>query len=263
MYSITLLNKDNYEFIQEKTFGVSLKLNSTINKDNNNLMNSQNGIIDFIKDIDSLSTSDFFTFKMDNRNFIYRKSKDSKLSIILQSDKRFKPCDLEDISRVMLGMLEKKYFSDSINKAIIIESNIKELLFASMEELTVNFLELLRKNKLYAKFVYYNYNPSFSNAFTYKKIKNESASLILYNQKHENDKLNDYKDTILQKSTIKEKELCIELDKKSFPALDKRVYIKKYNDIKPEIFKKKNLSKYYASNSFIDKYVSLIYYLFL
>jgi hypothetical protein len=64
------------------------------------------------------------------------------------------------------------------------------------------------------------------------------------------------KDTILQKSTIKEKELNLEVDKKSLPPNDKRIFIKKFNNIvNKDTLKKKNLSKNFSQNFFIEKYV--------
>ena len=87
------------------------------------------------------------------------------------------------------------------------------------------------------------------------------------NNKNENDKLTEYKDTIiLHKSTIKEKELCIDFDKKSFQPCEKRIFIKKFNNLKSDIFKKKSLVKYYTSNCFIERYFlsknTMIHYLF-
>lgn len=61
---------------------------------------------------------------------------------------------------------------------------------------------------------------------------------------------------MLQKSTIKEKELNLEYDKKSLPPTDRRIFIKKFNQIKPETIKKKNLSKNFESNIFVEKYVN-------
>jgi hypothetical protein len=63
---------------------------------------------------------------------------------------------------------------------------------------------------------------------------------------------------MLQKSTIKEKELNIELDKKANPPTEKKIFIKKFNAAKTEPIKKKNLSKYFGSNFFIEKYVRKI-----
>ncbi len=60
---------------------------------------------------------------------------------------------------------------------------------------------------------------------------------------------------MLQKSTIKEKELNLEYEKKSLPPTDRKIFIKKFNQIKPETIKKKNLVKNFESNTFIEKYV--------
>jgi hypothetical protein len=60
---------------------------------------------------------------------------------------------------------------------------------------------------------------------------------------------------MLQRSTIREKELNIELDKKSFPPTEKKIFIKKFNNVKNENLKKKNLTKLFGSNFFIEKYV--------
>ena len=67
------------------------------------------------------------------------------------------------------------------------------------------------------------------------------------------------KDTI-QKSTIKEKELNLEYEKKSLPPTDKKIFIKRFNQIKQETIRKKNLVKNFQSNEFIEKYVFFIYY---
>jgi hypothetical protein len=69
------------------------------------------------------------------------------------------------------------------------------------------------------------------------------------------------KDTILHRSTIKEKELNIELDKKANPPTEKKIFIKKFNNAKNESIKKKNISKYFSQNFFIEKYVSYIFIL--
>jgi len=65
------------------------------------------------------------------------------------------------------------------------------------------------------------------------------------------------KDTI-QKSTIKEKELNLEYEKKSLPPTDKKIFIKRFNQIKQETIRKKNLVKNFQSNEFIEKYVFYI-----
>jgi hypothetical protein len=60
----------------------------------------------------------------------------------------------------------------------------------------------------------------------------------------------------LQKSTIKEKELNLEIEKKSLPPTDRKMFIKKFNNvITKDSIKKKHLSKTFAQNFFIEKYV--------
>ena len=241
-WNVGVLKKDNYEIIQEKIFSKQTSKDSNL------------GMLEMLKDIDSLSLTDFFSVKIENKLIVYRKSKESKLSIIVQTDKNeFKTSQVVDMSRVILSILEKRYFSENLSKQHVIDLNLKDIFFGSIEELTVNFLEYLRKNKLFARFIYFNYNPSVSGAFTYKKVKQDSASIILNNRNDE--KLIDMKDTLLHRSTIKEKELCIELDKKSFQPCEKKIFIKKINQ-KSDIFKKKNLLKYYQTSFFIEKYVN-------
>ena len=64
---------------------------------------------------------------------------------------------------------------------------------------------------------------------------------------------------MLQKSTIKEKELNIEQEKKANPPTDKKIFIKIFNTAKTEIIKKKNISKYFGLNFFIEKYVNYLF----
>jgi hypothetical protein len=66
---------------------------------------------------------------------------------------------------------------------------------------------------------------------------------------------------MLQRSTIKEKELNIELDKKSNPPSEKKIFIKKFNNAKTESTKKKYCTKYLGSSFFIEKYVNKEIYL--
>lgn len=287
MHSIVLLTKDTYTIIQEKHFSKSQtqfqnQQYQQNNVSNNILLTNPNfkenstinlsSVLELIKEVDGLGSSEFFILKIENKSIIYRKSKESKLSIILiTSSDSYKSSELESSSRQMLQILEKKYFSsETVKKQMIIDINLKELLFSIIEDLTVSFLEYLKSNKLYVRFVYFNYNPLYFNSISLKKVKSDSASVILYNQKSEKnefDRIIDNKEqTILQKSTIKEKDLCIELDKKSFPPLDKRKYIKKFSDLKPETFKKKTMLKYFSSHSTLERYFyeksNMIHYLF-
>lgn len=249
MLSITLINNDNYDIIQEKYF-----VKNTNKEQNLITLNT----IEIIKDIGLLSNSNNITLKVDNNLIIFVKSKESKLSILIQFENiRYNSTDAIDISKSILGILEKRYFTENVNKIYVIDLNLKEILFASIEDITASFLEMLRKNKLFAKFLYFNYNPSASGAFKCKKLKQESASVILFNAKSDFEK-DTNKDTMLQKSTMKEKELWIDMDKKSFPPCDKKILIKKISSLKPDQMKKKSLFKYYVGNSYIEKYVSII-----
>ena len=67
--------------------------------------------------------------------------------------------------------------------------NFKDITLQGIEQLNIMFIEQLRKNKLYAKFIYYNYNPNVSNSISYKKTKLESTSVILYNSNKDQDKM--------------------------------------------------------------------------
>lgn len=67
---------------------------------------------------------------------------------------------------------------------------------------------------------------------------------------------------MLHRSTIKEKELNIELDKKPFPPTDRNIFIKKFN-LKNENLKKKNIAKIFSSNFFIEKYVRFYYFKYI
>ncbi len=62
------------------------------------------------------------------------------------------------------------------------------------------------------------------------------------------------KDTLLQRSTIREKDLCLEVEKKANPPFEKKLFVSKFNNIKVDQ-NKKNVTKYFSSNFFIDKYV--------
>ena len=66
--------------------------------------------------------------------------------------------------------------------------------------------------------------------------------------------MHEQKDTLLQKSTIKEKELNIDLDKKPNNPTKKKIFIKKYNNIKLDQLKKKTFSKSLNDSTFIEKY---------
>ena len=57
-----------------------------------------------------------------------------------------------------------------------------------IEDLTAKFIENLRKNKLFTRILYFNYNPNVLSAISYKKLKVESSSVILHNFHKDNEK---------------------------------------------------------------------------
>ena len=128
------------------------------------------------------------------------------------------------------------------------------MIFGSIEDLTIKFIEDLRKNRLYIQFIYYNFNPNVKSILAPKNSKFDSTSVILYTYLKDYDKFIEPKDT-MQRSSIKEKELCMTFDKKSLPPKRQKVFIRQYNNVKSDQLKKKNLSKYYLSNSFLEKNV--------
>jgi hypothetical protein len=142
------------------------------------------------------------------------------------------------MSKILLNNIHQ----DELSKKVTIKG--KDFAMQSIEELTVKFIDYLRTNKLFAKFIYFNYNPNASNSISYKKTKLESTSVILYNSGKENDKIQEQKDTMLQKSTIKEKELNIELEKKPNRPTEKKIFIKKFNNIKNDQLKKKHFQNH-------------------
>ena len=148
MESIAILK--NYEIIQEKIF------NNV--RGNENKSSSILSLIETIKDLDSLSITNHFTIKLDNKLIVYRKSSESLLSVIIKTDKHsFRTSNVIDISSFILNILEKKYFAAGLDKRNnLIDYNMKEILFTSIEGITINFIDYLRKNKLYVKFIYFN-----------------------------------------------------------------------------------------------------------
>jgi hypothetical protein len=258
MESFLFLNKETYEVIYSKNT-TKVVANSTKEFNDNNISR----LIDLIKDMDEMElNSNYYSLKLENnKNVIYRKSLETNLAILIISDKNvFKRLSLVDISKTYLDGFVK-YFYTQINDNSLKKSQIgshpklKEITLMAIEETTYKFIEFLRSNKLYAKFIYLNYNTNVLGNFTYKKSKMESTSVILYNSNKDSEKINEGKDTMLQRSTIKEKELNIEFDKKANPPSRKKIFIKKFNNAKGESTKKKFATKYLGTNFFIDKYV--------
>ena len=249
MNTILVLNKTTYEILDEKIISKNTFV-TPASKDN-----SYSFLVDLIKDLDQLnnlssSNEDCISLKLDSgKIMIFRKSQTNNLSVVLICDKKsFKRQSLISMSKILLNNIQQ----DELSKKIIIKG--KDFAMQCIEELTVKFIDYLRTNKLFAKFIYFNYNPNAANSISYKKTKLESTSVILYNSGKEYDKVQEQKDTMLQKSTIKEKELNIELEKKPNRPTEKKIFIKKFNNIKNDQLKKKTFSKSFTGNFFIEKY---------
>lgn len=250
MISLVLLKSDDHEIIQEKFFNKKI-----------NVEYESRYLIDMISDIESFMINDYLSMNIENKTIVYRRSKESKLAIILQAESdKFKTNSLIILSSSMLGILEKKYFSDTLTKQTVIENNFNEIFFSSVEDLTIDFLDHLKKHKLFTKFIYFNYNPGVNSHFTYKKTKRENSSLM-FNKK---DRSNYGESTLSnfninthtgQRSTIKEKELFLPLNKEKFSPNVKRIFAKNFI-MKEDKLDYKNLYKCYSSSFFIDKFVS-------
>ena len=249
MNTILIINKTTYEILQEKI----VTKNTFVTP--NSKDNSYSFLIELIKDLDQLnsltkSNDDCVTLKLDSgKIMIFRKSQNTNLAVVLICDKKsFKRQSLILMSKILLNHIHQ----DELTKSISIKG--KDYALQSIEELTIKFIDYLRTNKLFAKFIYFNFNPNATNSIVYKKTKLESTSVILFNSGKDYDRVQEQKDTMLQKSTIKEKELNIELDKKPNHPTDKKIFIKKFNNIKPEQLKKKSFNKIFTNNFFIEKY---------
>lgn len=249
MNTILILNKTTYEILQEKI----VTKNTFVTP--NSKDNTYSFLIELIKDLDQLnsltkSNDDCVTLKLDSgKIMIFRKSQNTNLAVVLICDKKsFKRQSLVLMSKILLNHIHQ----DELTKSISIKG--KDYALQSIEELTIKFIDYLRTNKLFAKFIYFNFNPNAINSIVYKKTKLESTSVILFNSGKDYDRVQEQKDTMLQKSTIKEKELNIELDKKPNHPTDKKIFIKKFNNIKPDQLKKKSFNKIFTNNFFIEKY---------
>jgi len=186
MNILLIINQQTYEVLLEKSF---IKNQVYSLKDHV----SHSNVIELLKDLDSInSVSEHYVLKLEGgKNILYRKSRESKLGIVIYFDKNLiKRTSLVDLSRVYMQHVDKK-FANEISK--LQSSNIifqtKEMTVAAIEDLTIKFIENLRKNKLYAKFIYYNFNPNVISSISYKKSKLESTSVILYNSNKDYDKM--------------------------------------------------------------------------
>jgi hypothetical protein len=186
MNNLLIINQETYEILLEKSLNKNPIYNS---KDTH----SHSNVIELLKDLDSInSASEHYVMKLEGgRNVLYRKSRESKLGLIIYFDKNLmKRNSLIDLSKVYIQNIDKKYASE-ISK--LQRSNLvfhtKEMTVAAIEDLTIKYIENLRKNKLYAKFIYYNFNPNVISSISYKKSKLESTSVILYNSNKDYDKM--------------------------------------------------------------------------
>jgi hypothetical protein len=169
MNNFLILNKNTYEVKVDKP----LKKSSITN--NQTLYNN---IFELIKDLELISTSDHYILKFDSKVVVYRKTKLTDLAIIIVCEKdSVKKQTLLELSKIYTNYLDKMNDNDGSN----LIKNFKDVTLQSIEHLTILFIEQLRKTKLYAKFIYYNYNPNVFNSISYKKTKLESTSVVLYN----------------------------------------------------------------------------------
>ena len=217
METILVLNKNSFEILEE-TIIVNYKFISQKSSEN-----TYTEIIDLIKDLVQLNnllkpSDDYITMKLDTGKVItYRQNPKNILAVVLISEKKsYKKQSLIIMSKIILDNI----VYEELNKKITF--NIKDFGLQSIEELTTKFIDYLRSNKLYPKFFYFNYNPKAVSSIHTKKSKVESTSVILYNSSKEYEQMHEQKDTLIQNSTIKEKELNIDLDKKPNTPTKKR-----------------------------------------
>ena len=250
MDTILVLNKTNFAILAERKL-VNYKFISPQNINENQYTD----ILDLIKDLVQLNnllkpSDDYITMKLDTGKVIaYRQNPKNNLAVVIICEKKsYKKQSLSIISKVLLDFITY----DELNHQIIFK--IKDFGLQCIEDLTTKFIDYLRINKLYPKFFYFNYNPGAINSIQLKKSKLESTSVILYNSSKEYEQMHEQKDTLMQKSTIREKELNIDLDKKPNTPTKKKIFIKKYNNIKLEQLKKKTFTKSMTDSFFVEKY---------
>ena len=250
MDTLLVLNKNKFAIIAEKKI-INYKFiqPQQINE------NAYTEIIDLIKDLVELNnllkpSDDYVTMKLDTgKVIIYRQNPKNNLAVVLICEKKsYKKQSLSIISKILLDNI---IYNESNQK---IDIKVKEFGLQSIEELTTKFIDYLRSNKLYPKFFYFNYNPNAINSIHSKKSKLESTSVILYNSTKEYEQSHEQKDTLIQQSSIKEKELNIDLDKKPNTPTKKKIFIKKYNNIKLDQLKKNTFSKSLTDSYFVEKY---------
>ena len=250
METLLILNKTTFAILDERKL-----LNYKFVSPKNINENQYTEIIDLIKDLVQLNnllkpSDDYITMKLDTgKVIVYRQNPKNNLALVLICEKKsYKKQSLAIISKVLLDYIT---YDESNHK---INFKIKDFGIQCIEELTTKFIDYLKTNKLYSKFFYFNYNPGAINSIQLKKSKLESTSVILYNSSKEYEQMHEQKDTLMQKSTIKEKELNIDLDKKPNTPTKKKIFIKKYNNIKLDQLQKKTFSKSLTDSPFLEKY---------
>lgn len=250
MDTLLVLNKNTFSILAERKL-VNYKFQApTISNEN-----PYSEIIELIKDLVQLNnllkpSDDYVTMKLDTgKVIIYRQNPSNNLAVVLICEKKsYKKQSLTILSKILLDNISYDELTHQFN------FKIKDFGLQSIEELTTKFIDYLRSNKLFPKFFYFNYNPTAVNSIQSRKSKLDSTSVILYNNSKEYEQMHEQKDTLLQKSTIKEKELNIDLDKKPNNPTKKKIFIKKYNNIKDDQLKKKTFSKSLNNSFFVEKY---------
>jgi hypothetical protein len=198
MNTLLVLNKESFEILLEKNFRKTqntLNPNSQTNREAT--QNYYSNVISLVQDLDLIDMNEeTYMIKLDGgKTVVYRKSLESLISIMLITDKKLFPReDLIDIAKVYLNGVESVFFKNQSNiekfKSLNFNHfNFKEMTTKAIDDLTINFIENLRMNKLYAKFIYFNYNQNVINSIAYKKSKLESTSVILYNSQKDYDKM--------------------------------------------------------------------------
>ena len=218
MDTLLVLNKTTFSILAERKL-VNYKFIIPQNMNDNQYTE----IIDLIKDLVQLNnllkpSDDYITMKLDTGKVItYRQNQKNNLAVVLICEKKsYKKQSLAIISKVLLDFITYDESNNQIN------FKIKEFGLQCIEDLTTKFIDYLRLNKLYPKFFYFNYNPGAINSIQSKKSKLESTSVILYNSSKEYEQMHEQKETLMQKSTIREKELNIDLEKSLILQLKKR-----------------------------------------
>ncbi len=187
MNNIVILNKNSYEILVDKI----LQKNSMYNTKEFN-QNLYLNIINIVKNLDETSLSLDYIVKVDSKAISYRRSKDSYISLFVICEKKyFKKDTLSDMARIFMQFLEKMILekNETSNNKKFFDFKIKEIINQMISDLTIKYIEFLRKNKIYCKFIYLNYNPNVMNSLQNKKTKLDSTSVILHHSNKENEKM--------------------------------------------------------------------------